>query len=101
MRQSPGSFRGPPSRPWNESLCFDKRTSTGSTLREMTGFQCSFNSLEILSRIFKSEGVAGLFRGNYVNCLRVAPCSAVEFYSFEVFKDLVSKRLTNTREEVR
>lgn len=101
MRLSLVLFHALPLHRWNELPFFDKQTMTDSTPKEISAFQCQLISFEILYRIFKNEGVSGLFRGNYVNCLRVAPCSAVEFYSFEVYKKAVSKHLTNTREEIR
>ena len=39
-----------------------------------------------LRRIVRTEGAAGLFRGNLLNVMRIAPTKAVEFYCFDAFK---------------
>ena len=45
-----------------------------------------FNSMDILSFVWKKEGLRGMFRGNLMNMLRVAPLQAIEFYSFDYLK---------------
>lgn len=37
-------------------------------------------------KMYKEEGVKGLFRGNGLNCLRVFPYSAVQFYVYQKIK---------------
>lgn len=39
-----------------------------------------------LKKMVQQEGVPGLFRGNGINCLRIAPYSAVQFATYEVLK---------------
>lgn len=40
-----------------------------------------------LRRIVHTEGAAGLFRGNMLNVLRIAPTKAVELYCFDKYKE--------------
>jgi len=40
-----------------------------------------------LRRIVRHEGPGGLFRGNTLNVLRIAPTKAVEFFVYDKFKD--------------
>lgn len=42
-----------------------------------------------LSRIWKEEGFLGFMRGNGLNCLRIAPYSAVQFATYESMKQLL------------
>lgn len=39
-----------------------------------------------LKRMWKEEGFQGLMRGNGINCLRIAPYSAVQFTTYEAMK---------------
>ncbi|KAJ6609888.1 mitochondrial carrier [Mycena sp. CBHHK59/15] len=39
-----------------------------------------------LVRMWKEEGMKGFMRGNGINCLRIVPYSAVQFSSYESFK---------------
>lgn len=39
-----------------------------------------------LSKIWKEEGFRGFMRGNGINCLRIAPYSAVQFTTYESMK---------------
>lgn len=39
-----------------------------------------------LGRIWREEGIAGFMRGNGVNCIRIAPYSAVQFSVYEASK---------------
>ncbi|KAL1210349.1 Adenine nucleotide transporter BT1, chloroplastic/mitochondrial [Cardamine amara subsp. amara] len=48
------------------------------------------SSTEVFTDIMKHEGWTGLFRGNLVNVIRVAPARAVELFVFET----VNKKLT-------
>ncbi|KDN41963.1 mitochondrial carrier, partial [Tilletiaria anomala UBC 951] len=41
-----------------------------------------------LVKMWREEGMAGFMRGNGINCLRIAPYSAVQFSSYEVLKNL-------------
>jgi len=48
-----------------------------------------------VARAFKkmwvTEGVKGFFKGNGVNCLKVAPFHGIEFYSYDVYKSNMFK----------
>jgi hypothetical protein len=37
-----------------------------------------------LSHMIKNEGFLSMFKGNFVNCLRVGPFTALEFYTYDV-----------------
>lgn len=43
-----------------------------------------------LSRIWREEGFQGFMRGNGINCLRIAPYSAVQFTTYEAVKGWLS-----------
>jgi len=47
--------------------------------------------LTVLTRTFKEEGVKGLFRGNGLNCVRVAPGKAIELCTFETIRALTGR----------
>ncbi|CAN4076738.1 unnamed protein product [Withania somnifera] len=50
------------------------------------------SSTEVFNNIMKTEGWTGLFRGNFVNVIRVAPSKAVELFAYDtVNKNLSSK----------
>lgn len=42
----------------------------------------------MLSTMVKSEGYMSMFKGNMPNILRVAPYTAIEFYTNDLFKKL-------------
>lgn len=42
-----------------------------------------------LKHIYKHNGVAGFFRGNGLNVLKISPESAIKFYCYEVLKKVV------------
>lgn len=48
----------------------------------MTG---SFNAM------WKNEGVKGFFKGNGVNCIKIGPFSAIEFWVYSFYKDIFLK----------
>ncbi|KAM4125349.1 hypothetical protein ACB094_01G302900 [Castanea mollissima] len=48
------------------------------------------STTEVFQNIMESEGWKGLFRGNFVNVIRVAPSKAIELFTFET----VRKHLT-------
>ncbi|WFD31440.1 hypothetical protein MSPP1_002475 [Malassezia sp. CBS 17886] len=45
-----------------------------------------------LVKIWREEGFSGFMRGNGINCLRIAPYSAVQFSSYEWLKRLFAHR---------
>ena len=49
------------------------------------------NLQDSVSKIYKTQGVAGLFKGNSASIARAFPFSAIEFYFFELFKNLLIK----------
>jgi hypothetical protein len=53
--------------------------------------------LGTLQRIVRTEGAAGLFRGNPLNFFRIAPTKAVELFCFDKYKEwrLETKRKTS------
>ncbi|XP_050215208.1 adenine nucleotide transporter BT1, chloroplastic/mitochondrial-like [Mercurialis annua] len=51
---------------------------------------CGHSSMEVFDNIMKSDGWMGLFRGNFVNVIRVAPSKAIELFAY----DTVVKHLT-------
>ncbi|KAK4481195.1 hypothetical protein RD792_012077 [Penstemon davidsonii] len=51
---------------------------------------CGHSSTEVFQDIMKHEGWQGLFRGNLVNVIRVAPSKAIELFAY----DTVKKHLT-------
>ena len=36
----------------------------------------------------ETEGPTSLFKGNWTNCLRIAPFQAIEFFMFDFYKSL-------------
>ncbi|KAL4494580.1 hypothetical protein ABPG72_004482 [Tetrahymena utriculariae] len=44
------------------------------------------NSVQAIIKMYKLEGVRSLFKGNYVNCLRIFPFQAIEFFMFDKYK---------------
>ncbi|KAL8136124.1 adenine nucleotide transporter BT1, chloroplastic/mitochondrial-like [Apium graveolens] len=47
---------------------------------------CGHSSTEVFQDIMKTEGWKGLFRGNLVNVIRVAPSKAIELFAYETVK---------------
>ncbi|XP_024519837.1 adenine nucleotide transporter BT1, chloroplastic/mitochondrial [Selaginella moellendorffii] len=50
------------------------------------------SATDIFCEIRERDGWLGLFRGNGVNCIRVAPCKAIELCTFEVVKKMLSSQ---------
>ena len=46
----------------------------------------------VLANIYKTEGLTGLFRGNFVNLLKSSPESAVKFAVFERLKEVLEPK---------
>lgn len=42
--------------------------------------------VQALQKIGREEGVKGYFKGNGVNCIRIFPTSALQFYCYETYK---------------
>jgi solute carrier family 25 phosphate transporter 23/24/25/41 len=49
-----------------------------------------------LSRMARTEGVRGMFKGNWTNCVRIVPNSAIKFFTYEELSRLTSDRLRET-----
>jgi solute carrier family 25 phosphate transporter 23/24/25/41 len=47
--------------------------------------------IDVLRKTVQSEGVKGLFRGNGLNCCRVAPGKAIELCAYETIKALTGR----------
>ncbi|KAK9208317.1 hypothetical protein WN944_000671 [Citrus x changshan-huyou] len=47
---------------------------------------CGNSSGEVFDAILKSDGWKGLFRGNFVNVIRVAPSKAIELFAYDTVK---------------
>jgi hypothetical protein len=45
------------------------------------------NVFQTLKRIYQAQGITGLFKGNSASVARIFPFSAVEFWSFEFYKN--------------
>ncbi|RAL43960.1 hypothetical protein DM860_014097 [Cuscuta australis] len=50
---------------------------------------------DLIRTIAVSQGIKGLWRGNLVNILRTAPFKAINFYSYEKYKDRLLKSSGN------
>ena len=42
-----------------------------------------------MCKFYKTQGINGLFKGNSASVARIFPLSAIEFYSFEKYKNLL------------
>lgn len=47
---------------------------------------CGHSTTEVFQDIMKNEGWKGLFRGNLVNVIRVAPSKAIELFAYDTVK---------------
>lgn len=54
------------------------------------------NSAQVFDNIMKHDGWKGLFRGNLVNVIRVAPSKAIELFAF----DTVNKKLSGEQSKI-
>ncbi|ELP92034.1 hypothetical protein EIN_291330 [Entamoeba invadens IP1] len=48
-------------------------------------------TVDMLHEMLMNEGVLGLWRGNFVNCMKVAPTTAVKFFVTETLKRMAQK----------
>jgi hypothetical protein len=46
------------------------------------------NIVKAIKKFYNTEGIKGLFKGNSAAIIRVFPFSAIEFYSFEFYKNV-------------
>ncbi|KAL6608297.1 hypothetical protein ACP70R_041360 [Stipagrostis hirtigluma subsp. patula] len=50
------------------------------------------STTEVFQSIMKHEGWTGLFRGNFVNVIRVAPSKAIELFAFDTAKKFLTPK---------
>ncbi|XP_039126421.1 adenine nucleotide transporter BT1, chloroplastic/mitochondrial-like [Dioscorea cayenensis subsp. rotundata] len=50
------------------------------------------STMEVFQNIMKTEGWKGLFRGNLVNVIRVAPSKAIELFAFDTMNKVLSPK---------
>lgn len=58
---------------------------------------CGHSTTEVFHDILQTDGWRGLFRGNFVNVIRVAPSKAIELFAY----DTVNKHLSSKTDEER
>ncbi|KAK4716874.1 hypothetical protein R3W88_015212 [Solanum pinnatisectum] len=51
--------------------------------------------LEVIKTIAATQGIKGFWKGNFVNILRTAPFKAINFYSYEKYRDHLLKLTGN------
>ncbi|KAL4445078.1 hypothetical protein ABPG74_018806 [Tetrahymena malaccensis] len=49
------------------------------------------NTIQAIVKMHNKEGVRSLFKGNYVNCLRIFPFQAIEFFMFDKYKKIYNQ----------
>lgn len=50
------------------------------------------STMEVFQSIMKDEGWKGLFRGNFVNVIRVAPSKAIELFAYDTVKKMLTPK---------
>ncbi|KAL2338354.1 hypothetical protein Fmac_012800 [Flemingia macrophylla] len=53
---------------------------------------CGHSSLQVFQSIMETDGWKGLFRGNFVNIIRVAPSKAIELFAYETVKKQITPK---------
>ncbi|KAI4335747.1 hypothetical protein L6164_014359 [Bauhinia variegata] len=53
---------------------------------------CGHSTTEVFQSIMETDGWKGLFRGNFVNVIRVAPSKAIELFAYDTVKKQLSPR---------
>ncbi|KAJ6848542.1 adenine nucleotide transporter BT1, chloroplastic/mitochondrial-like [Iris pallida] len=51
------------------------------------------SSTEVFENIMRTDGWKGLFRGNFVNVIRVAPSKAIELFAFDTVKKVLTPQV--------
>ena len=65
------------------------------------GVYGKMNSFQSLAHMAKSEGMAGMMKGNGVNLVRIVPFSGLEFFFYEFYKqNLVGGYLNHNLEKL-
>lgn len=54
---------------------------------------------QALKKIWREEGMKGMMAGNGTNCIRIVPYSAVQFGSYNIYKPLVCRILSEVSQE--
>ncbi|KAK1417252.1 hypothetical protein QVD17_26377 [Tagetes erecta] len=54
---------------------------------------CGHSTTEVFQDIMQNEGWTGLFRGNLVNVIRVAPSKAIELFAYDTVKKSLTPKL--------
>ena len=57
-----------------------------ATLQMVQGGKSSGGLIAELTSLYSKEGIAGFFKGNGANCLKVAPTRGIQFFCFEALK---------------
>ncbi|KAG0456483.1 hypothetical protein HPP92_024271 [Vanilla planifolia] len=52
------------------------------------------STMEVFRSIMNNEGWKGLFRGNFVNVIRVAPSKAIELFAYDTVKKMLTPKNT-------
>jgi len=50
------------------------------------------STIEVFQSIMRTEGWQGLFRGNFVNVIRVAPSKAIELFAYDTAKKILTPK---------
>lgn len=58
----------------------------------MVGGSSGHSTTEVFQDIMKNDGWTGLFRGNFVNVIRVAPSKAIELFAYDTVKKNLSPK---------
>ena len=65
-------------------------------MKQVQSHSTKYNGiLSALKRMVQEEGLRGLFKGNGTNVARIAPFSAIQFFSFDVYKGVSCKTSNN------
>ncbi|RDX79647.1 Adenine nucleotide transporter BT1, chloroplastic/mitochondrial [Mucuna pruriens] len=53
---------------------------------------CGHSTVQVFQSIMETDGWKGLFRGNFVNIIRVAPSKAIELFAYDTIKKQLSPK---------
>ncbi|KAG4930171.1 hypothetical protein AAZX31_17G112100 [Glycine max] len=53
---------------------------------------CGHSTIQVFQSIMETDGWKGLFRGNFVNIIRVAPSKAIELFAYDTVKKQLSPK---------
>lgn len=67
-------------------------------LFQTQGYPPQYTSVsQALAKIWRDDGLLGYFRGNGVNCVRIFPASALQFYCYETYKRIYLEEVLYAR----